>query len=200
MKGKIKRKIRINEHTTLSEYTGLIFVSNKILPIKNSYQHLKLNVTKFFTNNHNNFFLENSYIDNKKLDNHLLEKYNINQEDILEIQTIFEKPKKIVYLVYLKFNTKFNFNYTLINIYNINKLKKTNDLYLTIYNSHSKIKCSDFKMNYDKDSYLLINCKNIYYYLIGNDNTNIDLEEYINSKDEFDSKYTNKSHSKDIII
>ena len=183
MKGKIKRKIRINEHTTLSEYTGLVFVSNKILPIKNSLQPFKLNVTKFFTSNDNNFFLENSYINEKKIDNYLLEKYNLIQKDILDIQPIFKKTNKIVYLVYLNFSTQFDNIYTFINNYNINKLKQNNDLYLTIYKSKYNIKCSNYKMSYDEDSYLLINCKNIYYYLIGNENANNNLQQCITSKE-----------------
>ena len=41
---------------------------------------------------------------------------------IKNIDKIYEKPKKIIYLVYLDFNTKFNNSYPILNMYSLKKL------------------------------------------------------------------------------
>lgn len=180
MKTNIKRKVRIKENTFLKEYSGFIFCSNKILPNENQNKLIKLNVTKFFTkNNSNNFFLENKYID-KNIDSFIQDKFCIPKNNILDINIIFKKEKKIIYLIYLKFETTFLHNYTLINMYTFKNLEKKKDLYHCIY-SKSKMKfMENYKILYDEKNYLSINLKNIYYYLIGNDHSNIDLNKYIN--------------------
>ena len=85
---------------------------------ENPYKQIKLNVTKFFTNNFNNFFLENKVV-TKNVNKHLINTYNIEKNNILCIDKIYEKPKKIIYLVYLDFNTKFNNSYPILNMYSL---------------------------------------------------------------------------------
>ena len=179
MKAKIKRTVRIKENTTLDEYTGFIFISNKILKNENPYKQIKLNVTKFFTNNFNNFFLENKVV-TKNVNKHLINTYNIEKNNILCIDKIYEKPKKIIYLVYLDFNTKFNNSYPILNMYSLKKLEKYKDLYYCLFCESKKRKTkSEYKLFYNTDNYILIDIKHIYYYLCGNEHTCKDLKEYI---------------------
>lgn len=197
---KIKRKIRFKEHTKLDKYTGLLFVSNKIYKKEKKQTQtqtpdifpLKLNITKFFLEN-KNFCLHNEYVIQDNIKEYIKQKYNIESKLILNTNIIFKKDNKIIYLIYLDFNTnnKNNTisksskkiasldNYTLINLYTIDGLKKYNDLYLSIYNKEKKLNISDYKFYYDNNNYITINLIDIYYYLIGNDYSNIDLKEHI---------------------
>ena len=53
-------------------------------------------------------------------------------------------------------------------------------IYIIIFLRVRKIKTgSIFKMIFDSNNYLTIDIKNIYYYSIGNEHTNIDLKEII---------------------
>lgn len=178
MRAKIKRCTRIKENTLLKEYTGFIFVSNKIIPHKNNSKIIKLNITKLFTNNNNNFFLVNKYLcDN--IYSFLEKEFSILNNDVLDKQIIYKKDKKIVYLIYLNFNTTFENNYSFLNMYTIENLKKKKDLYYCFYKDSKKKNVKNYKIIYDKENYLTINLKNIYYYLMGNDYSNIDLNKYI---------------------
>jgi hypothetical protein len=178
MRSKIKRCVRIKENTSLEEYTGFIFVSNKILKYNNPDKLVKLNITKFFTkNNSNNFFLENKYLD-KNINLFLYNKFGLEKENILENDVIYKKNNKIIYLIYLNFNTKFEKSYSFINMYTIKKLEQRKDLYYCIY-KNSKLNVKKYKILFDKDNYLSIDLKYIYYYLIGNTYSNIDLNKYI---------------------
>ena len=180
MKAKIKRKIRLHENVSLKEFTGFIFVSNKILQNENPYKKIKINVTKLFTKNYsNNLFLEDKFV-NKNIQNHISKKYEIEKQNILDVSKIYEKPKKLIYLVYLNFDTNFNNSYSILNMYSFDKLQKYNDLYHYLFSKSKKSKKgSIFKMIFDLNNYVEIDIKNIYYYLIGNDYTNIDLKEIL---------------------
>ena len=180
MKAKIKRKIRIQECTSLKEYTGFIFVSNKILVNENPYKEIKLNVTKLFTKNFsNNLFLEDKFV-NKNIENHIVKKYEIEKPNILHVTKIYEKPKKTIYLVYLKFDTSFKNELTILNMYSFKNLQKYNDLYYYLFSNSKKNKNrSNFKMSFDSNNYLTIDIKNIYYYLSVNEQTNKDLKEIL---------------------
>jgi hypothetical protein len=178
MKAKIKRCIRIKENTSLEEYTGFIFVSNQIIHHKNTSKTIKLNITKFFTNNKNAFFLVNKYLC-ENVDPFLKQEFSLMNNDVLDKKIIYKKDKKIVYLIYLNFKTKFENNYSFLNMYTIENLKKKKDLYHCLYRDSKKRNVKNYKIVYDEENYLTINLKNIYYYLIGNDYTNIHLNKYI---------------------
>jgi hypothetical protein len=182
LKFKINRRVRIHENHNLIEYTGIIFVSNKIFkPNTNTSLPLKVNTTKFFLNN-NTFFLENKYI-GKEVDliSVLSTKYKLKQNMILNTDVIYKKKNKIIYLISLNFNTenKFLTTYTMMNLYDINNIKTYNDLYLTIYNREKGIKYKDYYLYKDNTKYIKINLIDIYYYLIGNEYANKDLKEHI---------------------
>ena len=181
MKANIKRKIRIHENVSLKEFTGFIFVSNKILQNENPYNKIKLNITKLFTKNFsNNFFLEDKFV-NKNIESHISKKYEIEKQNILNVSKIYEKPKKLIYLVYLNFDTNFKNSFSILNMYSFDNLQKYNDLYYYIFsNSKKSKKRSSFKIIFDSNNYLEIDIKNIYYYLSGNEYTNIDLKEILN--------------------
>ena len=177
---KIKRKLRFEEYTDLQEYTGFIFISNKLLSNDNPYKEIKLNITKFFTKNYsNNFFLEDKYI-NKNIENHICKKYEIEKTNILCVDKVYQKPKKNIYLVYLNFCTNFKYIHNILNMYSFDKLKKYNDLYYYIFSKTKKnTSYNKFKLLYDSNNYVSVDLKNIYYYLCGNEYANNDLKEFI---------------------
>ena len=181
---KIKRKIRFIENTIIEQYTGLIFLSNKIIKNPNQDQSdiypLKLNVTNFFLNN-NNFCLINNYIPQNKIEEYIKKTYNINTKLVLNIDIVFKKNNKIIYLVYLDFNTQCNklSNYTMINLYSIDQLRKYNDLYLSIYNSTKNNNYSSYTLYYNDCNTITIKLIDIFYYLIGNDTANRGVKEHI---------------------
>jgi len=191
---KIKRKIRFIENTIIEQYTGLIFLSNKIIKNPNPNPNqvdlypLKLNVTKFFLKN-NNFCLINNYIPQNKIEEYISKNYNISKKSILNIDIISKKKgTKVIYLVYLEFNAQTDklIDYNIINLYSIKNVMKYNDLYLSIYNStkkikqSEKIKKSDYTLYYNDCNTITIKLIDIFYYLIGNDKSNNELKEYIN--------------------
>jgi len=187
---KIKRKIRFKENTILDQYTGLLFVSNKIYKKERKQKPdifpLKLNITKFFLDN-KNFCLHNEYVIQDNIKEYIKQKYYIEHKYIRNSDIIFKKDNKIIYLIYLDFYTNIDNipkisaldNYTMINLYSIDQVKKYNDLYLSIYNKEKHNKKGDYKFYYDSNNFITINLIDIYYYLIGNDETNIDLKEHI---------------------
>ena len=161
----IYRKKRFIEHTEMAQYSGIIMVSNKRIN-NNKNKKFKINITQFFLFN-NNFILLDKFIEPNKINKFVSNKYNIDSDSIKFTDVIFKKDNKIIYLLYINFDTQINnciYNKQL-DLYNQNPT----DIYQKIVYNRKKFKQNTTcKLQMDKNNFLEIKIYNILYYLIGN--------------------------------
>lgn len=170
----IKRKKRFFEHLTLDSYTGLIFVSSKLPKINDHNKPLRINLTNLYFYK-NKYCLLNHFIPNNQINTYLSTKYKLENK-IITIDPIFYKKTKVIYMVYLKSNTKIN-NFTILKTLNI--FKKNDyidlnypDLYEAIYKNNKDNKYKKINIYYDNNNYIETTLNTIFYYLIGNNEIN----------------------------
>ena len=161
----IYRKKRFIEHTTMDQYSGIIMVSNKRID-NNPNKKFKINITQFFLLN-NNFILLDKFIEPCNINKFVSKEYNIKSDSILFTDIIFKKNNKIIYLLYLHYDTQINnciYNKQ-FDLYNNNPI----DIYQNIIYNRKKCKQNTTcKLQMDKHNFLEIKIYNIFYYLIGN--------------------------------
>ena len=172
----IKRKRRFFENTSLKSYTGFIFVSNFLSKQNNIKKPLGLNHTNLYLYR-NNFCLLDKFFSDNKIKKVLKDNYGLEKDHIISLNKVFMRGSKVIYLVYLKFDTKIN-NFTIFKTLNIYEKKdykdpKNQDLYLAIYDKHKDIEFSKYKIFYDKNNYIETTLNTIFYYLVGNYEINI---------------------------
>lgn len=176
MKKYITRKKRFKEYTNLKEFTGLILVSSFLPKVKNSSKPIKINITNLHYYK-NDFCLLDHFVSETDILNFSKQYFNLSNE-ILSITNIYSKKNKVIYLLYLKYNTKIlNYTeFTTINLYKYIEYEQSfnKDLYQAIYNNYKNIDIGKIKLVYNKKNYIETNISNIFYYLIGN--------EYVKSK------------------
>jgi hypothetical protein len=167
----IKRKRRFFENTSLKSYTGIIFVSSFLSKQNNVKKPLGLNITNFYLYK-NNFCLLDKFICDKEIKKVLIKNYALKKDEICSVDKVFLNGSKVIYLVYLDYNTKIN-NFTIFTT--LNMFKKTDykdpnkqDLYLAIYKRHKHLEFKKYKIFFDENNYVETTINTIFYYLIGN--------------------------------
>lgn len=166
----IKRKKRFFENTELKSFTGIIFVSNFLPKERNPLKTIGLNNTTLYLYK-NNFCLLDKFIEDKEINKYLIDKYGIEENQILSINKVFLKETKVIYLVYLDFKTKINnfYEYKTLNMFQKKHYNdpENQDLYQAIYDNHKCSNPKSYKIFFDENNYVETSINTIFYYLIG---------------------------------
>ena len=148
----------------------MIFVSNYLPKERNTLKPIGLNNTTLYLYK-NNFCLLDEFFEEKEIKQFLIDKYGIEEKRLFSINKVFLKESKVIYLVYLEYNTKIN-NFYEFKTLNMFQKKHYNDpenqdLYKAIYDYHKCTDLKNYKIFFDENNYIETSINTIFYYLIG---------------------------------